>query len=775
MTVRVLGVRHHSPACARLVARAIAHGRPAAVLIEGPADFNARLGELMLQQHRLPLALYSYANGEEGLSAQCWFPFLDYSPEWVALRAAQAQGALLRFIDLPHWQYRARTDARSPRRAGDVPRGRSRYARAVAALCREFGSDGDNALWDSLFEAPLEDDLLQERLDRYFHELRGDDAGSEEDQARELQMARWIAWAARQVAGDVLVVCGGWHKRALESLWPQQQVAEEPVTPAPSDPLRAGSYLVPYTFRQVDALGGYWSGMQSPLYYQWVWERGLEQASERGLAQIVKRLRGKQVVLSTADLVALRQAMAGLAQLRGRAAPLRGDLLDALQASVVKEALEAPPPWVDQGLLGPQHHPVLREALLALTGEGGGSLDPATPMPPLVHDAAARLAACGLAPNPAGEKLVLDRREPEGTRRAELLWQLHLVGVQGARLTDTRAPHAARHLPDALRFEEHWWLQRDDRWEPDLIEAAAWGAMVEAAARQRLSQQVRQGAGDVAAAAQALLQAVRAGLHDMGQELGAQLQRAIPACHELRPLAVAARSLLEVVHAGFWGRDTRPLLEQSLAVMAERLLELMEDRSGGDPASIEGDVAAATVLDTMLRHGLAGATGGERTVLLDALLRLARAAATPPALRGACLAVAYAHDALGDDAAGQVLTLVRGVPPRDALGDFLYGLFSCARALATGNDEIVAAVHDALAGMSNEDFLVALPQLRAAFTWFPPRERSALAARVAGLLGLSGQEQAKLLVLRSGPEAMLDARAVEAQALAWAKELGVLS
>ena len=136
--------------------------------------------------------------------------------------------------------------------------------------------------------------------------------------------------------------------------------------------------------------------------------------------------------------------------------------------------------------------------------------------------------------------------------------------------------------------------------------------------------------------------------------------------------------------------------------------------------------------------------------------------------------MAYSHDALGDDASGQVLAVVRAIPPRDALGDFLYGLFSCARALATGSDEIVAAVHEALEAMSNEDFLVAVPQLRAAFTWFPPRERSSIAARVARLLGLSGREQAQLLVLRSGPDALLDARRIEAQALAWARELGLL-
>ena len=366
MTVRVIGVRHHSPACARLVQRVIARDNPACVLIEGPGDFNPRLGELLLE-HTLPVALYSYAN-EGTRPAQCWFPFLDYSPEWVALRSAQQVGALLRFIDLPHWQYRAIADAKETQN-GLQPR--SRYAQVLELMCQRFGCDGGNALWDHLFEGELGDAALQQRLDIYFDELRGDDPGTPQDQARELQMARWVAWAQAQVqgegggkaGGDVLVICGGWHKRAIEQLWPLQPTGPEPVSPAPADVRSAGCYLVPYEYRQVDALGGYSAGMQSPQFYQWVWQSGLQGAGEQALKRITRRLRAKAVAFSTAELIAMRSAQQALAQLRGHAVPLRGDILDALQSTAIKEALDAPAPWASQGLLGDQHHPVLREDL----------------------------------------------------------------------------------------------------------------------------------------------------------------------------------------------------------------------------------------------------------------------------------------------------------------------------------------------------------------------------------------------------------------------------
>lgn len=771
-SVRIIGVRHHSPACARLVAHAIEHDRPQVVLIEGPSDFNPRIAELLLD-HELPLALYSYAN-EDQQPAQCWFPLLDYSPEWVALRAGHAAGAALHFIDLPHWRYRTERDAQRGVRARH---GRSRYAEITAQLCRRFHCDGDDALWDHLFEsvpadAPEQD--LAVRLDVYFAELRGDDPGSEQDQAREQYMAQWLAWAAA-THERVLVVCGGWHKPVLERA-SLESVTAQPDIIQPSDERAAGCYLVPFEYRQVDALGGYAAGMPSPMFYQWVWQHGMRGAGERAMAKMVSRLRRAQVALSTADLMAFEQCSMALSRLRGHASPMRIDLLDALQSAVIKEALPTPAPWSDSRLLHAQHHPVLREALLALTGDGAGRLHSDTPLPPLLHDVRERLAACGIEITREAGKLVLDRRRAEDTPRAHALWQLRCLKVGGVALIETRAPHAARGLARELAFEEHWRVQQDERWFPDLIEAAAHGATLESAARQCLVQQVAQANGNAVVLTQCLMQAIRAGLLDMGQDLAEQLQRGITQAHDHGALAEAAQSLSTMVQAGFWGNDPRALLEGILTLLAERLLWLLDGRDGvGGAGQIDADVRATAVFDTFLRLELPALDGA---FVRHTLARFARAASKPPALRGAALGVVYQHHTLaGEDhetAHDEVLTLTRAMPVRDALGDFLYGLFSCARALASESDGIVRAVHAAIDNMGTEDFLVALPSLRGAFGWFPPRERGALAAHAAKLLGLAAGEQQRLLSLRDGTQALLDARRIEAQALVWAKTIGVL-
>ena len=781
MAIQVIGIRHHSPACARLVADTLARVKPFAVLIEGPSDFNARLAELRLD-HTLPVALYSYANEAGTPPAQCWFPFLDYSPEWVALRHGfQAEVPVLRFIDLPHWQYRAVSDA--PRAVASVSpcdgdRHRSRYGEVVRRLCERFHCDGDNALWDHLFESlPHDAGALAElsrRLDHYFGEMRGDDPGTPKDQARERTMAQWVAWAESEAKGaPVIVVCGGWHKRAIESLWPTFEAgAAEPTVALPENERAAGTYLVPYEYRQVDALGGYRSGMQSPLFYQWAWQDGLAEAGRRAVEQIVLRLRARKVALSTADRVAFEHALTGLARLRGHDLPLRHDILDALQSALIKEALDTPAPWVDQTLLTPQDHPALREALIALTGEGAGRLHADTPLPPLLHDVAHRLAQVGLHPTRTPQKIVIDRRRSDDSARAHVLWQLDTLGVRGVNLTDTRAPNAARHLRAELRFEEHWTLTQDDRWHPNLIEAAAHGATLESAARQCLLAQVQEAQGHAGRTAACLLRALRAGLTDMGTALAQEIEHTLPNAHHHTALAEAAQLLLDIGHSGFWGTDTQALLERTLHAIAERILWLLETHTTTPPGQLAGDVNAVRVFDALLRQYPGRA---EAPFILETLARFARSTDKPPGVRGAAMAVAHTHGALGANAHEEVLALTQAVPPRDALGDFLYGLFSCARVLATQSDGIVQAVHSALESMSTENFLIALPQLRSAFSWFPPRERGTIAGLVARLLGLSGTEQTRLLSLRQGGDTLLDAKRIEAQALAWAATYQVIS
>ncbi|MEV7026810.1 DUF5682 family protein, partial [Kitasatospora sp. NPDC093558] len=312
-----IGVRHHSPACARLVADTVEALRPAYVLVEGPADMNGRLDELLLG-HELPVAVFSHYRDDER-TATSWTPLCDYSPEWVALTRGRAAGAQVRFIDLPAW-HPAFVERAVPL-ANRFADAEARYAQATRRLCERFGTDSVDALWDRLVEVAGPDGLAQ-RLDAYFELVRGDAAAEAGDRAREAYMARWVRAALARAGGrPVVVVTGGFHTPALRALaatgsaeedrptedrptedrptedWPTE---DWPEVPEPPSGALGGSFLVPYSFRQLDAFAGYQSGMPSPGYYQLLWEQGPTAAADGLLERIVRRLRERRVPVSTA-------------------------------------------------------------------------------------------------------------------------------------------------------------------------------------------------------------------------------------------------------------------------------------------------------------------------------------------------------------------------------------------------------------------------------------------------------------------------------------------
>lgn len=100
-------------------------------------------------------------------------------------------------------------------------------------------------------------------------------------------MARWIGWAMQQNNGDVLVVCGGWHAPALANMWREcPQEINKPELPSLADAV-TGCYLTPYSEKRLDVLAGYLSGMPAPVWQNWCWQCGLQQAGEQLLKTVL--------------------------------------------------------------------------------------------------------------------------------------------------------------------------------------------------------------------------------------------------------------------------------------------------------------------------------------------------------------------------------------------------------------------------------------------------------------------------------------------------------
>ncbi|GAA3204235.1 DUF5682 family protein [Dactylosporangium siamense] len=798
MTTTFIGVRHHSPACARLVADTIRALRPAHVLVEGPADMNDRVGELLLG-HDLPVAVFSSYRDDDRQSGS-WAPFCAYSPEWVALQEGHRAGARVRFIDLPSW------DPALAERQNRYADAEQRYAEVVDRLCATFAVDNVDALWDHLFEIPPADGLA-ERLAAYFDLLRGETPVSDGDTGREAYMARWIRAAAAD-AGErpVVVVTGGFHRPALIRL--TAGAAEDvgwPDVPALPEGAVGGSYLVPYSFRRLDAFDGYQSGMPSPEYYQQLWENGPRHAADQLVTAVVGRLRDRKQQASTSDLIAASASAAGLALVRGHQHPGRTDILDGLAGALVHDALDEPLPWATRGRLRAGTHPVVVEMVAALSGSRVGRLHPSTPLPPLVHDADADLEREGLN----GDRTVtLALTTDDGLRRSRLLHRLRVLRIPGF----TRR-HGPRTGVDPV-LDEHWDITDHEHRLVALIEAGAYGATLEEAAAAALAERIRD--ADVAALADALFDAALCGTVRLSGQVLRDLDAAVGGAADLGALG----RLLAVVltlwrHDRLLGTAGSEPLGAVITAAQRRALWLAEGVRGAtipaEPARIDAVVA---VRDTMVHAGRR--LGLDPLIPLEVMRRVAADVDAPPDLRGAAFGFAWAADAAtadpettgsppdavdaggagpadeaggignadpaddpgvvggveaaggagGVDHAGGVhgaVRAVRGAAAPATVGDWLAGLFAVAREEVLHAPRVLDVLDDLVSGMGEAEFLIALPALRQAFTYFPPRERETVAGHLLARRGIGGPGRALLRPPAVDPVLIAAAKELEAR------------
>ena len=713
----VVGVRHHSPACARLVGETIRALKPAFVLIEGPADFNPFIADLSLP-HQLPVAIFSFHTTDVESRAS-YSPFCAYSPEWEALEAARAVGADPLLCDLPSWH--PDFGDRSNRYADP----HSAHATAAeTTLSGALGEEGHDALWDALAEqAPPS--AIGARLDAYFNLLRPEGADDPREAARENFMARYAAWALREAnERNVVLVCGGWHAQAIRRMVADADGTRPEIAPLGSGET-AGSYVVPFDYQRLDRFTGYASGMPSPAYYEKVHDHGLSVAADVTVNEISSALRQAGQVVSTADRIAWQAHAQALALTRGHHAVLRSDLLDGALATLIKDGLDAPAPWTQSGSVTAGTHPALVAMLKAMTGERSGRLAEGTRQPPLVADVEQRLATASLEFKRAAQSISLDWNEPKDRIRAHVLNSLHILRHPGVERAEGPVSAATQAPLETFRLVTH----RDA--QGSLIESSRWGGTLPMAAANRLADLCSHAPGDLAIMARILSDALFAGLLGLNDDLTGQIERGVTASHDIGGIGKAGLHAVRLYRFGtVFGLDAHQGLGQICEAVFARvlwLIETIENHQEGINA-----IDAALACRDMLRD--CPLLNIERDALLAALTRCLANPDAAPALAGAALGSLLA---CGATEASGTAARVRRFATAEQLGDFLAGLFALAREEIATDDAMIEAVKALVADWSDDEFLRALPSMRQAFAWFPPRERERLAKAILRAHGIN--------------------------------------
>ena len=785
--VHLVPIRHHSPACALALSALLEEVRPAAVLIEGPAEYTALLVALQDAATVPPVAVLSLGEG-----AASYYPLAEFSPEWVALRWAGANGAEAAFID--RGVRPGDDDGAGAGAGGRTLQAEYHLARSAAldALASRLGCRDHDEVWEQLFEDRATADIRDwrgffadtlawsglARLDAEPEVLDADGT-----RAREAVMAAAVLErlpdAKTDGTGDapdgqsgnapdapIVVVTGAFHTPALLDVLDSAPGAARPPEPDPRP--GAGGWLIRYDFARLDSLRGYGAGMPSPGLWRCAWRARTRPGTDgRDFAtgvvlDVAAALRGLGEPLGTAQVEAAVEQALGLAELRGRAWPGRTDLLDALRSCLVKD---------DAGLSGN-----LGAAVASVFAHSSpGEVPAGTCAPPLVAEVRERLAAMRFMLDDALEhRTALDTaRKPRHRERRELLAAMRFVGSGFAWQTGGADLVAGT---GAGQFIEEWAYAWTPAVEAELVRAAERAPTLDILIRVRLAERLKAEPGAEALAA-LLTELIVMGEHELAGAVCDALETALADLSGLGALAEVLHRLMDLVEGsgrlslGGAAKRLRAMVRRGVAGLAELVAEAagLEDDEAADAVDaligvrdllvrLDGGTADPSRPDAGADGGAdpdgapdpgrtdagadppdpAGGTdsdAGRWAVAREVdVLRRRRDAA--PILVGCATGIAASIGSLSRAGvtAAVVAHLSAGADP-GRLADFLVGLVRACPDLVLHAPDTLEAVTRVLTGLDEPGFLAILPDLRRAFTALRPTETHRLAEQVAALTG----------------------------------------
>jgi hypothetical protein len=726
------GIRHHGPGSADGLVKALDELRPAAVLVEGPADATALLPMLADPAMQPPVALLCYP--EDDPAATNFWPFAEFSPEYQAALWAVRNKAALRFIDLPSTERHtpapeageateSAEESEAAHLAADVVEKPPHMRDPIGTLAHAAGYEDGESWWSDVIEQNPAPGPIFAAVADAMAALREDETHLPAFEARrEAHMRLEITAALKEFDGPVAVVCGAWHVPALRAARTRKE--DQELLKGMSR-RRSAMTWAPWTSPRLAFAYGYGAGVAAPGWCGHLWRtRGRADASSVWLARIAGVLRVKGHLISTASLIEAERLAVALAAIRGRPNVGFEELRDAA-VSVL---------FGGDAILWN-----LIEAELLL-GNEVGEIPADVPLAPLIEDLQRCQKAARLKPEALERDLAVDLRSDSGLYRSTLLHRLNVLGVPWGRLADAGRSRGT--------FRERWTLAWQPEYAVRLVENLVHGPTIENAANGRLIQMI--GTAATLDAMAALVQgAITADLSEAARVGLAKLEERAALSSDCREMLASIPPLADITRYG----QARKTDVARLEGLLERLV--VEAAIALPHAARDLDADAAAALVTALRSADAGIKLVEAEAdvveawhkgLADALDN-----SRSTALVAGCAAhLLYEADALTDQDAASLLErrLSPGTSVTDAAG-FFEGFFSGAGQRLIYDEGLRGAVDAWLKSLDEETFVAHLPLLRRVFAGLDSMERRRL---VEAVLGRAGRLPATLTTAPDGGE-----------------------
>jgi hypothetical protein len=322
--MKTFGIRHFSPAGAYFLRQFLDEVKPSLVLIEGPADFDFLIDDIVSKNLVPPFAIMAYT--KEAPIDTILYPFAEYSPEYQAILWAKENNTECHFFDLESDIILGLEKRDDETKDGEI------ISETNPKKSIETDMEG---FWERTLEQSEDMHAYRAGSALFGGSIRkdtnADDKSFIRDTVRESFMKRKIKEYIEKGfdTEKIVAITGAFHTSAIESLEGAMSDKEYKALVR----RESNVTLMPYSYYRLSKRTGYGAGNAAPAYYELLWQGFLNgditYHERKYLSSLAKYMREHGGIVSSAQVIEATRLARELAIIRGGSVPTLEDLKDA--------------------------------------------------------------------------------------------------------------------------------------------------------------------------------------------------------------------------------------------------------------------------------------------------------------------------------------------------------------------------------------------------------------------------------------------------------------
>lgn len=723
MTLHIYGIRHHGPGSARSVRVALESLQPDCILVEGPPDAEAMLSLMLREDMTPPVALLIYVPDEPHRAV--YYPFATFSPEWQAMQYGLSRDVTVRFMDLPLTHSlaivpevpkvleEATIEPPSPDEALLLRRD------PLSWLAQAAGYSDSERWWEHMVEQRSESGELFAAINEAMSALRQEAEViapiEQREKLREAHMRKTIRAAQKEGFQRIAVICGAWHAPMINVDSSTHAAKDDNALLKSLPKVKVEATWVPWTYGRLSRMSGYGAGIESPGWYDYLWNTSDTVDIAPGwMSRVARLLRAEDLDASTAQVIDAVRLAESLAAMRDRPVPGLPELNEATRATMCFGRDE----------------PIQLIYNKLIVSETLGAVPDDTPMVPIQQDLQRQQKRLRLPFTAEIQTKDFDLRQPTDLERSHLLHRLNLLDIPWGKVQNTTGKTKGT-------FHEIWTLQ----WQPEfairVIEASVWGNTIYDAASASVIELANK--SNLPALTQLVNHVLLANLSDATDHLMKRLEEEAALASDVALLMDALPPLANVQRYG----NVRQTDAGMVAHVVDGLVARICIGLLGACASLDDDAAALMFKRLLVVNGaIAMLQNPDHLVAWHAVLRtLSERDSLHGLIAGRCCRILLDTGVFDMDAVvGRMrLALSPVVEPGQAAA-WVEGFLQGSGLVLLHDESLWRALDLWVTDLSAEVFQALLPLLRRTFSSFQMGERRQIGEKVKQGVSISTKQ-----------------------------------